>query len=140
MKLLKSSISLVLLYTILVQCTSCSGETYMQGKRLYAAHCANCHMDDGTGLAKLIPPLAGSDYLKLNQEIIPCILRHGQDGSVTVNGVTYNQEMPPNEYTEVQITNIINYINHEWGNDFDIVNLPITTQRLKDCNDSYITK
>ncbi|MFT6336716.1 MAG: mono/diheme cytochrome c family protein [Halioglobus sp.] len=90
-------------------------------------------MEDGVGLAKLIPPLANSDYLKDNQDKIACILRNGQNGEVMVNGVMYNQEMPGKKYTEVQITNIINYINNEWGNDYGVVRLEDCTKAIRNC-------
>ncbi|NQZ78447.1 MAG: cytochrome c, partial [Ekhidna sp.] len=35
----------------------------VQGAKIYATYCANCHQQDGKGLASLYPPLAGSDYL-----------------------------------------------------------------------------
>lgn len=91
-------------------------------------------MEDGNGLAKLIPPLTNSDYLKNNQNKIACILRNGQTGKVTVNNVMYDQEMPGKKYTEVQITNIINYINHAWGNDYGVISLEETTIALRNCN------
>ena len=93
-------------------------------------------MEDGMGLAKLIPPLAQSDYLKDNQETTPCILYHGQKGAITVNGITYNQEMPGKKYTDVQLTNIINYINNAWTNDYGIVTLPDTNSRLMNCKEN----
>lgn len=133
---IKSRLNLLLVF--LLACffgfTSCEQETYMQGKRLYEAHCNNCHMEDGIGLAKLIPPLANSDYLKNNQDKIACILRNGQKGEIVVNGVTYNQEMPGKKYTEVQITNIVNYINHAWGNDYGTVTLEETKKKLNACD------
>jgi len=111
----------------------CGGNTYSQGERLYSAHCANCHMDDGTGLAKLIPPLKKSDYLKLNQDLIACIIRHGQKGEITVNGIQYDQEMPGKKYTEIQINNMINYINSAWENDIQAVTIVQTQKRLREC-------
>lgn len=123
----------ILAYCFLVL-SSCEHETYSQGKRLYEAHCENCHMEDGNGLAKLIPPLTNSDYLKENQNKIACILRNGQKGKVIVNNVLYNQEMPGKKYTEVQITNIINYINHAWGNDYGVVSLEESTIALRNCD------
>ena len=112
---------------------SCEQETYAQGKRLYEAHCENCHMEDGNGLAKLIPPLQNSDYLKNNQDKIACILRYGQKGKVIVNGIEYDQEMPGKKYTEVQITNITNYINNAWGNEYGVTNLQESTLSLRNC-------
>ena len=117
----------------LVAVHSCKENTYSQGERLYSAHCANCHMEDGKGLAKLIPPLANADYLQQNQELIPCIIRNGQSGEIVVNGVVYDQEMPGEKYTEIQINNMINYINTAWGNDIPTVTITETKKRLEGC-------
>ncbi len=114
---------------------ACKNNTYNQGKRLYLAQCANCHMEDGTGLAKLIPPLVNSDYLRLNQDLIPCILRKGQSEEIIVNGVVYDQEMPGWKYSEIQINNMINYINSAWGNGISPVTISQTIKRLEDCKD-----
>lgn len=130
----KLSYPFFILVSVFFILTGCEQETYMQGKRLYEAHCNNCHMEDGIGLAKLIPPLANSDYLRDNQDKIACILRNGQTGKVTVNNVMYDQEMPGKKYTEVQITNIINYINHAWGNDYGVVSLEESTKAIRKCN------
>lgn len=113
---------------------SCKPNTYSQGERLYTAHCANCHMEDGLGLAKLIPPLANSDYLRLNQDIVPCIIRHGQNGPITVNGVHFDQEMPGEKYSEIQINNMVNYINTAWGNEISPVTITETKDRLEKCS------
>lgn len=112
---------------------NCKNKTFSQGERLYLAHCANCHMEDGKGLAKLIPPLANSDYLRENQALIPCILRHGQEGKILVNGVWYDQKMAGEKYSEVQINNIINYINSAWGNNLEPVTIVETKKRLSEC-------
>ena len=123
----------LLIASFLITFTSCEDKTYSQGKRLYSAHCANCHMDDGTGLAKLIPPLKNSDYLKANQDLIPCIIRHGQSGEIAVNGIVFDQVMPGETYNEIQINNMINYINTAWGNDIPSVTIAQTNERLKSC-------
>lgn len=90
-------------------------------------------MEDGKGLAKLIPPLANADYLKTNQDRIPCIIRNGQSGEIVVNGVVYNQEMPGEKYTEIQINNMINYINTAWENNIPTVSITETKKRLEGC-------
>lgn len=130
---LNLTIAAIAFLLIMIGLNSCEQETYAQGKRLYTAHCENCHMDDGTGLAKLIPPLAQSDYLRDQQSSIACIIKNGQNGPIIVNGRTYNQEMPGAKYTEVQVTNIINYINNAWGNDFGVVNLEAIETSLGVC-------
>lgn len=100
---------------------ACGKTEYRQGKNLYAQHCASCHMDDGKGLGKLIPPLANSDWLKNNQEKLTCLIINGIEGEIVVNDTAYNQPMPGNgELSDFQVTNIINYINHAWGNAYGV--------------------
>ncbi len=112
----------------------CEGQPYRQGQILYQNFCANCHMDDGSGLQGNIPPLAGSDFLRQNQELIPCIIRYGQEGPIVVNGKTYNNPMAAiPQLSDIEITNIINYINHSWGNDFGYVQFETARQVLKGC-------
>lgn len=88
-----------------------------EGQRLYTQNCANCHMDDGSGLRNLIPPLAEADYLETNRDQLACIIQHGQTGNIVVNGKNYNQGMPGFEHLSAgQITNILNYVQTNFGN------------------------
>ena len=113
---------------------ACDREPYPQGKNLYAVHCANCHMADGTGLGGNIPPLAGADYLRDRQEMIACLIRHGSMDTVTVNGTVYDAPMPGvPRLSEFQIANIINYVNHAWGNDYGFVTVEPIRRRLENC-------
>ncbi len=114
--------------------TACEGTRYKQGENLYRSYCANCHMEDGTGLERLIPPLAGSDWLRDHQDTLPCIIRNGMHGPVVVNGITYEGEMPSNkQLNAVLINNLINYINHAWGNDFGEADIRRTEAALERC-------
>ena len=107
---------------------------YRQGGVLYTAYCANCHMDDGTGLKGNIPPLANSDWLRDNQDQLACVIYAGMEGEIVVNGVTYNAAMTGNpELKTTQVTNIMNYINHAWGNDYGFVSLPKAEAQLEEC-------
>ncbi|MDO6391649.1 cytochrome c [Pontibacter sp. BT731] len=88
-----------------------------EGEQLYTQNCANCHMDDGSGLRNLIPPLAGADYLENHRDELACIIQHGQTGNIVVNGKNYNQGMPGFEHLKPgQITNILNYVQTNFGN------------------------
>lgn len=94
-------------------------EQYMvQGKLLYKTNCANCHMETGEGLAKLFPPLKGSDYLLSDVKRAACIIKNGSVEEITVNGVKYNQMMPANaQLTTIEIAEILTYITNSWGNE-----------------------
>ena len=104
-----------LLATVLPGCFS---NNRHQGEKLYALHCASCHGEQGQGLARLIPPLAGSDYLVDHRAKLACLLRNGQNEVIVVNGVAYHNIMPGNKTMSVaQLTNLLNYIESHWGNE-----------------------
>ena len=91
-------------------------------------------MDDGTGLANVIPPLAGADFLALHSQQLPCIIRAGIKGDIIVNGKTYSTEMPGvPQLTEFEVTNVINYINTSWGNNYQIVKHLDVREALNKC-------
>lgn len=75
-------------------------------------------MEDGTGLGWLIPPLAGADFLQSNRGDVPCIIQYGHKGGINVNGIIYKEPMPSfRNLNEVELSNLINYLNTAWGND-----------------------
>ena len=115
---------------VLTLCLAACGKTeHLQGRALYLTHCNNCHLEEGQGLRQLIPPLAGSDYLAERPGDVVRGIRHGMEGPMVVNGVTYDHPMPGNiELSEFQIVNIVNYINQAWGNDYP----PVTVTGVRE--------
>ncbi len=88
----------------------------VSGKTLYENYCSNCHQADGKGLGKLIPPLRDSDYFKASVPRTIWIIRHGQQGEITVNGEKYNQKMPANPNLKpLDIAQISTYLYNIWG-------------------------
>jgi mono/diheme cytochrome c family protein len=73
-----------------------------KGAQLYKANCANCHQENGAGLAKLMPPLAESDDLAANFTQLPCLIRNGNRTPMVVNGITYTQAMPASPHLSEQ--------------------------------------
>jgi len=71
-----------------------------------------------------------------NQDKIACIIRYGLTDRILVNDKIYSQEMPGvKDLNDVQITNIINYVNHAWGNQLSHVKVEDLRKKLRDCND-----
>ena len=113
--------------------TACGQTEHRQGQALYATYCNNCHLEEGQGLRQLIPPLAGSDYLRERQAEVVRGIRYGMNGPMQVNGITYNYPMPANpELTEFQIVNIVNYINQAWGNDYGMITVEQAREWLQE--------
>lgn len=136
--MLKNSLYIIvgLILGISLWSSACSDTTFSQGQTAYKSLCGNCHMEDGTGLQGLIPPLAGADYLIAHKNELACIIRNGLEKPITVNGKLYNQQvMPANtKLTEAEITNICNYILSAWGNKGGEISLPEVKAQLQNCN------
>jgi mono/diheme cytochrome c family protein len=109
----------------------------VQGAKVYATYCANCHQQDGKGLASLYPPLAGSDYLMEDMARAACIIKNGQSKEIVVNGVTYNQMMPANPITNLEVAEVLTFIANAWGNDGGLVGVKDVDKWLKECEEGY---
>ncbi|MBI5767600.1 MAG: nitrite reductase, copper-containing [Verrucomicrobia bacterium] len=94
-----------------------------RGKKVFLTSCFACHMADGKGLPNVFPPLAGSDFLKADKDRAIRIVTKGLSGPITVNGKPYNNVMPPQQFTEDQIADVLTYVMNTWGNDFGTVSL-----------------
>jgi mono/diheme cytochrome c family protein len=105
-----------------------------KGKMLYAAHCANCHGERGEGLKKLIPPLAGTDYINNHISRLPCIIRYGISGPISVNGQTYDQPMAGIRNLEAdEIKAVIDFMLSEWYLEKEPLSQAEVSRLLKAC-------
>ena len=72
-------------------------------------------MEDGSGLAGLIPSLHGSAYIRENPDQLVCLIRRG----IPVNPET-RQSMPANKkLTEAEMTNLLNYLRSMFSTEKD---------------------
>jgi nitrite reductase (NO-forming) len=93
-----------------------------RGKEVYTTQCMSCHQANGEGLSGVYPPLAGSDHLTKDQEKSIVIILMGQNEEITVKGIKYSVPMPAmNSLTDQQIADVLNYMGHSWGNQFNVV-------------------
>ena len=87
-----------------------------RGKEVYNVHCITCHMEKGEGLEGVFPPVAKSDYLMADRARSINQIIKGASGEMTVNGKTYNGEMPGVDLTDEQVSDVLNYVRNSWGN------------------------
>jgi mono/diheme cytochrome c family protein len=115
--------------------TNCN-HSKTDGVDLYRNKCLSCHGSQGQGLNNLIPPLAGSNWLvepDLRSQL-PCIIRHGMQGKILVNGKEYEGVMQAApSLNAVDITNLINYISNTWGNTAPPVSLQEVQEAINQC-------
>ncbi|MGB0768397.1 MAG: DUF7133 domain-containing protein, partial [Phycisphaeraceae bacterium] len=107
------------------------------GSLLYAAQCASCHAEDGTGLEGNGPPLAPSDWVEKSPEMLAALILNGAEGDIVVNGKLYT---PPAiqqvmtgfknvPITDQDIADILTFIrSKQFGNNAPPVDAEVVTQ------------
>lgn len=107
----------------------CQPEPYSQGEVLYKYHCENCHMEDGSGLGKLIPHLDSSKLTLSDPAKLVCLIRNG----LPVNKLT-GQQMPANrKMNEVEMTNLVNFLGSKYASNPQTVIVPEVKKMLSGC-------
>lgn len=79
--------------------------------------CMQCHQDTGKGIPGTYPPLVGSPVV-LGDPATPIrILLHGLQGEITVEGGTFNGQMPSwDRFSDEQIAAVLTYVRNSWSN------------------------
>ena len=88
------------------------------GARLYKLHCAQCHGDQGEGVAKAYPPLAGNRAVTMDSpaNLVRVVLAGGFAPSTSGNPRPYG--MPPfaMAFSNDDTAAVVSYIRSAWGN------------------------
>lgn len=89
-----------------------------QTNALYQQYCSGCHQSDGKGVAGLYPPFAQTDWVTGDQQRLIRTVLQGLSKPIEVNGVTYDDQMPPYRFlSDEQLSEILTYIRQHFGND-----------------------
>lgn len=109
------------------------------GKKLFAVNCASCHQASGLGLGDQYPPLAGSEWVSGNPELIIKVILKGLKGEIQVNGKTYapagGMAAVSNLKTDREIANVTTYVRQAWGNEAPEVSVEEVAQARADSAD-----
>lgn len=94
----------------------------VDGKALFAAHCAACHQATGQGLPGVFPPLDGSEWVHGDTRVLANILLHGVTGEISVKGAKFNGTMPSfRQLSDAELAGLASYIRSSWSNKADAV-------------------
>lgn len=89
------------------------------GRQAFLTHCAPCHQTDGSGMARLAPPLRNSRWVLGREDLL---------ARIVLNGLTGELLMPPMDTLDnQQLADILTYIRHAWGHAAD----PISSEVLE---------
>jgi len=88
------------------------------GAKIYNTNCSSCHQANGKGQPGVFPPLAGNPVVTGPADKVTHIVKNGLSGKITVNGATYNGQMPAWKSTlsDSDIASVVTYIRSSWGN------------------------
>jgi len=100
-----------------------------RGKKLFMRTCQQCHQADGKGLPGVYPSLAGSAWL-LGSDVRPIkILIKGLSGHVTVEGKSFDGNMPPvGDWKDRDIAAVLTYVRQNWENDAESISEELVTK------------
>jgi mono/diheme cytochrome c family protein len=96
-----------------------------RGERLYAAHCASCHGDDGQGAPGLPLPLAGRRGAVMDPPANAIRLLLGGGYLPATAGNPRPHGMPPfvQQFGDAEIADVLTYVRSAWGHQA----APVTT-------------
>jgi mono/diheme cytochrome c family protein len=94
------------------------GASAAAGMKVFTTNCSSCHQANGKGQPGVFPPLAGNAVVTGPADKVITIVKNGLSGKITVNGATYNGQMPAWKGTlsDSDIASVITYIRSSWGN------------------------
>lgn len=106
-------------------------ESINRGRAVYSDFCVQCHLPDGKGTEGVFPPLAGSDWLLEKRTESIHSVKYGLKGEIIVNGIQYNNMMPPMGLIDREVADVMNYIMNAWCNTQDEM---VTLEEVKSIN------
>jgi mono/diheme cytochrome c family protein len=87
-----------------------------RGQEVYITYCLSCHMQEGTGIENLYPPLGKSDYLMGDKKRSIQQILYGANEEMKVNGKSYTTPMAGFDISDEQASDVLNYIRNSWKN------------------------
>jgi nitrite reductase (NO-forming) len=98
-------------------------ERMKAGAIVYKTNCAACHQSNGQGIPDAFPPLAKADFLMADKTRSIKIVNNGLQGSVTVNGKTFNSVMPALGLSDDDVASVLTFVRNSFGNKGEAVSV-----------------
>src|SRR5690606_34161889 len=136
-----SSVLAIICVTIIIIVFACqpnvsikTAQYAVNGQKLYATHCQNCHGSKGEGLGTLYPPLTDTTYINTNRARLACIIKNGMNETITVDGESFTGPMPSiTSLTKIEIAYILTYITTSFAGNTEIFSQEEVSKSLSTC-------
>ena len=105
-----------------------------RGSLQFQNYCAACHQYDDQGAGDA-PPLAGSPWVKGEEDRIIKIVLHGLRGRIEVDGKTYDREMPGfgQVLSDTEVASLVSFVRNRFGEPGPAIT-PATVSRIRAAN------
>ncbi|HEY9002629.1 MAG TPA: cytochrome c [Mucilaginibacter sp.] len=130
----------LIVFVAILFITACQSDENLEFKRYYSSgalvyqqHCQNCHGTNGEGLSALIPLLSDSTFLRKNVSSLPCYVKNGLKGQITIKGKTFEDAMPANDLSPLEIAQVLTYIGNSFGNKLSTIDEQSVQKNLVGC-------
>ena len=88
-----------------------------RGSKVYETYCLSCHMQDGSGVPGMNPPLTKTKWVLGPKKTLTELLLKGLTGEIEVNGDYYDNVMPSQSYLKDQeLADVMTFIRNSFGN------------------------
>lgn len=103
--------------------------TSAAGMKIFNTNCSSCHQANGQGQPGVFPPLAKNAVVTGPAAAVVHIVKNGLIGKISVNGTSYNGQMPPWKAVlkDSEIAAVVTYIRSSWGNHASAVTTSLVT-------------
>jgi ubiquinol-cytochrome c reductase cytochrome c subunit len=106
----------------------------VSGASVYSQFCASCHQPTGAGIPGTNPPLLGNASAA-DPAYVEETIRDGKSGTIEVDGITYDKEMPPVAgISDAEISAVVDYVVELSGRTFTPVEPTVDEPYIADPN------
>ncbi len=107
-----------------------------RGRALFEQTCASCHQLSGRGDVGLAPPLRDSPWVLGDPDVLARVVLHGLRGPLTLDGFTWDGEMPAHELSDDELAGLLTYLRREWGHGAD----PVAPQFVREVRSKHAAR
>lgn len=111
--------------------TDAEQDLFDRGAVTFAQVCSTCHQTSGLGEPGKAPRLRQSPWVLGSEERLVRVIAQGLVGPLTLDGETWNMEMPALEVSDEELAAVVTYVRREWGHGADPVT-PETVGRIRE--------